>query len=337
MKILGIESSCDETAASLVEVNTTGEAEVLTSIVRTQMDIHRAFGGVVPEVAARAHVESITAVINEALKENVPDLIAVTKGPGLMTSLQTGVQTAKTLSYAWQIPLVGVNHLAAHCLSPLLSNKVDWRNKKILCLVVSGGHTELVWTEDLMTFKLVGSTRDDAIGEAYDKVAKLLDLGYPGGPVVSQYAENGDENKYELPMPMVNSGDYDWSYSGLKTAIRYLVNELKETEPLTEKIKADICASFQKVAVEVIIRKVKKATIDLVPDLMLVGGGVSANKYLRQKLSNGYLPVPVYCPELKYTGDNAAMIALAGWFVRQQASLENWQTIIANPNLRLTK
>ena len=338
MKILGIESSCDETAAALVEVDNQGSVAVLSSIIRTQLDIHRAFGGVVPEVAARAHVESITAVVDEALKGGEkPDLIAVTMGPGLMTALQVGVQTAKTLSYVWNLPLIGVNHLAAHCVSSLLSNEVEWKNKSILCLVVSGGHTELVETNDLINFKLIGATRDDAIGEAYDKVAKLLDLGYPGGPVVSQYAEGGNENKYDLPMPMINSGDYDWSYSGLKTAVRYLANDLNSKNQLDDQAKKDICASFQKAAVGVIAKKLKTAVEDLAPDMVLVGGGVSANQYLRNKLTGKYLSVPAYFPELKYTGDNGAMIAMAGWFIRERAGVENWQTILADPNLRLAK
>ncbi len=337
MKILGIESSCDETASALLEVNEAGDFNVLSSVVRTQLDIHRLYGGVVPEVAARAHVEAITTVIDEAIKNTKPDLIAVTKGPGLMTSLQSGVQAARTIAFSWQLPLVGVNHLVAHCLSPLLSNEIEWKDKKIICLVVSGGHTELVWTEDLQKFKLIGATRDDAIGEAYDKVAKLLDLGYPGGPIVSRYAEEGDENRFELPLPMINSGDYDWSYSGLKTAIRYLVNDLKKAEQLSDQTKKDICASFQKTAVEVIARKVKKATQDLAPDMLFVGGGVSANKYLRQKLSTDYLSIPVYYPELKYTGDNAAMIALAGWFAKGLADKKICFNLSVDPNMRLAE
>lgn len=337
MRILGIESSCDETAVALLEIDDFGKSTVLSSVIRSQLDIHKVFGGVVPEVAARAHVESVIAVLEEALNGERYDLIAVTNGPGLMTSLQVGVQTAKTLSYVKNIPLAGVNHLTAHCLSPLLSNDIEWQNKAMVCLVVSGGHTELVQTKDFINFELIGSTRDDAIGEAYDKVAKLLDLGYPGGPIVSNNAQTGDANKYVLPMPMINSGDYDWSFSGLKTAVRYLVMDLKNQGKLDEQAKKDICASFEKTAVTVIAKKVKKAIGDLGPELLLVGGGVSANKYLRQSLSQDYLSVPVYFPELKYAGDNAAMIALAGWFSRQRADLNNWQTLKVDPNLRLAE
>jgi N6-L-threonylcarbamoyladenine synthase len=333
MIILGIESSCDETAAALLEVDN-NNFSVLSSVVRSQLDIHQVFGGVVPEVAARAHVESIIAVINEALTGKKPDLISVTKGPGLITSLLVGTQTAKTLSYLWQKPLVGVNHLVAHCLSPLLTQKIAWQNKKILCLVVSGGHTELVLTDDLINFKLIGSTRDDAIGEAYDKVAKLLDLGYPGGPVVSQQAQAGFMDKYKLPLPMVDSNNYDWSYSGLKTAVKYLLKELKDSGKLNEQAKKDICASFEHAAIEVIYKKVKKAVLDFAPDLLLVGGGVSANAYLRQKLTDVNLSLPVFFPEPQYTGDNAAMVALAGWFARQKAGIDNWQTLAPAPNLR---
>lgn len=337
MRILGIESSCDETAVALLEVDDSGNGTVLSSVIRSQLDIHKVFGGVVPEVAARAHVESVISVLDEALIQSTYDLIAVTNGPGLMTALQVGVQTAKTLSYIKRIPLVGVNHLAAHCLSPLLSNNIDWLNKNILCLVVSGGHTELVWTNDLINFKLIGSTRDDAIGEAYDKVAKLLDLGYPGGPIVSQLAQTGDADKFKFPLPMINSGDYDWSFSGLKTAVRYLVMDLKNQDKLDEQAKKDICASFEKTAITVIAKKVKQAVIDLNPDLLLVGGGVSANSCLRSILNQDFLTVPVYFPELKYTGDNAAMIALAGWFARSNTDLHDWQNLKVDPNMRLAE
>ena len=226
MRILGIETSCDETAVSLIRVNKRG-IEIEKNIVSSQVDVHAKYGGVVPEVAARMHVEVIIPLLQEAMgrkfKAEDIDVIAVTRGPGLITSLLVGIETAKTLSYVWGKPIIPVNHLEGHLYSSWLENdelKIDRQDIfPAIALLVSGGHTELVLIKDYNKYKLIGSTRDDAAGEAFDKVAKMLKLGYPGGPIISERAAEGYKKEIDLPRPMINSKDFDFSFSGLKTAV----------------------------------------------------------------------------------------------------------------------
>lgn len=342
MKILGIETSCDETSVALLEEKA-GRFLLRQHLIASQIDVHKKYGGVVPEVAARKHLEVINYFLAEVLKEHKPDLIAVTYGPGLQTSLQVGVQVAKTLSYAKKIPLIGVNHLAAHAISFLLEHPEVEIEKIVpaVCLIISGGHTEQVTTEDFRTFKLLGRTRDDAVGEAFDKVAKIMNLGYPGGPLLSALAKDGDKSLFQLPRPMINSGDYDFSFSGLKTAVRNILQEMIQTGDLSEKFKKNLSASFQVAVGDVLVKKTLLAIKETKASSLILGGGVSANTFLQKHfqvaLAQNNIPIPFYFPGVDFTGDNAAMVALRGWFGRQDASLERWRDLTAEPNLTLGK
>lgn len=356
MKILSIESSCDETALAVLEIKNK-QLSVLTELVSSQVKIHRQYGGVVPEVAARSHAEVLVPLLETALKQGlnfkfgqnkIPDidLITVTQGPGLVTSLQVGLQAAKTLAYVWNKPLVGVNHLAGHVYSSWLKDLYLLKAKKVfpaLALVISGGHTELVEISGFSKFKILGQTRDDAVGEAFDKVAKLLNLGYPGGPEVSKFsAKLKDRGTINFPRPMLKDQSLDFSFSGLKTAVLYEVAKMKK---ITDKDKQNICASFQQAVAEVVLAKTKKALLKKKYHYLFLGGGVAANNYLRTQLTElaGELNIPIHLPELKYTGDNATMIGLAGYFqyqsktAKQKSQLKNnWQKLEVKPNWNFT-
>ncbi len=341
MKILGIETSCDETAAALLEINN-GHFKVLNNVVWSQTEIHKKYGGVVPEVAARQHVESINLVIQEALgKSSKPDLIAVTKGPGLITSLAVGVQTAKTLSYIWQVPLIGVNHLEGHLWSFLLNKDSKFAIKDIkfpvVALIVSGGHTELILVKGIGKYTLIGQTLDDAVGEAFDKVAKMLNLGYPGGPIVAHFAKRGNQEKIKFPRPMLKSDDFDFSFSGLKTAVKYHLRDLTPTGNLSQAYVNDICASFQQAVIEVLVAKTIRAAEKFKTKSIILGGGVSANEQLISSFQHLATKsgLEFYYPEKWLTGDNAAMIALAGYFNSKKSSKNTWKTLTADANLRL--
>ncbi len=353
MKILAIETSCDETAAS-VAVDSGCGVKILSNIVSSQIDIHKKYGGVVPEVAAREHVLDILPVIDEALekadikksdlvnKKNVLDAIAVTMGPGLMSSLQTGVETAKSLAYAWDLSVVGINHIEGHIYANFINLEKDI-NFPSLILTVSGGHTMLILMHGHGDFEVIGDTRDDAAGEAFDKAAKLMGLGYPGGPVISDEAKKyivhntQDISKITLPRPMIQSDDFDFSFSGLKTAIRY---KIEKDENWQNKIP-EYCFEFQEAVVDVLvfktIRAVKKYNIKTV----MLAGGVAANSRLREvmqanveeKLSD----VRFVMPELKYTTDNAAMIASAGIFRAKQNDFIDWKDLKADCNFGFVK
>lgn len=351
MKILGIETSCDECAASLIAIHDLRLA-ILSNVVSSQIDIHKKYGGIVPEVAARQHVQTMIPVIQEALdlsqKPSIesrvlkPDLIAVTQGPGLITSLQVGLQTAKTLSYVWGVPLVGVNHLEAHLWSFLLNQENKETKKQenkfpAIGLIVSGGHTELVLVKKVGKYKSIGRTRDDAVGEAFDKVAKLLGLGFPGGPIISHYAKNGDSEKINFPRPMIESDDFDFSFSGIKTAVKYHLQNMISTGLLSQRMINDICASFQKAVVDVLVSKTIRAVRQYKAKSVILGGGVSANECLIEdlRLKTKDLGVEFYYPSKEFTQDNAAMVALVGYFKQKNASKKNWQKLTAEPNLKL--
>lgn len=321
---LGIDTSCDDTSVAVL-----ANDKVLANIISSQIDIHREWGGVVPNLARRAHEEMIAGCIQLALKrsgvkkmENI-SCIAVTYGPGLGPALEVGVAWAKKLSVQYKLPLIGVNHMEGHSLSALLKNSAGKSYSGIqkaqfpaLALCVSGGHTEIVWIEKLGTYKIIGQTLDDAAGEAFDKVARMLDLGYPGGPVIAKLAEEGNPNAYQLPRPMHNTPDYNFSFSGLKTACLHKTNELKEAlGKKFAKIIPDFCASLQEAIVDSIIKKTIRAAVALKPKMILLGGGVAANKRLRSKLKQEArkIATPVYAPAMAFTMDNAAMIALAGY------------------------
>lgn len=307
--ILAIESSCDETSMAIIK---NGTDNIATTIL-TQMDTHAAFGGVVPEIASRMHSENITMVLEDILnKANMKvedvDAIAVTYAPGLLGSLLVGIEAAKTLALVYNKPLIKVNHLAGHIYANNLVQKMEF---PLLALVISGGHTELVLMEGDYKFKVLGETLDDAIGEVYDKVARVLDLPYPGGPNIEKYAEQGTPS-YELPIQM-NNDELNFSYSGLKSAVINLVHNEKQRG--NEIRKYDLAASFQKVAIDELVRKTELAIKKYNIKRLIVAGGVTANKYLRsemEKLANKY-DVNLTVPPIKYCTDNAAMIGCAAY------------------------
>ena len=307
--ILAIESSCDETSMAIIK---NGTDNIATTIL-TQMDTHAAFGGVVPEIASRMHSENITMVLEDVLnKANMKiedvDAIAVTYAPGLLGSLLVGIEAAKTLALVYNKPLIKVNHLAGHIYANNLVQKMEF---PLLALVISGGHTELVLMEDDYKFKVLGETLDDAIGEVYDKVARVLDLPYPGGPNIEKYAEQGTPS-YELPIPM-NNDELNFSYSGLKSAVINLVHNEKQRG--NEIRKYDLAASFQKVAIDELVRKTELAIKKYNIKRLIVAGGVTANKYLRgemEKLADKN-NINLTVPPIKYCTDNAAMIGCAAY------------------------
>ena len=308
--ILVIETSCDETSASIVK---NGDTEIAT-VVLTQIDIHKDFGGVVPEIASRHHVKNITMVIEDCLeKANMKisdiDAIAVTYGPGLVGSLLVGVEAAKTLAYVNNKPLIPVNHMSGHIYANQLVEPLKF---PLIALVVSGGHTQLIYMEDHYKFKEIGSTLDDAVGECYDKVARVINVPYPGGPTVDKWAHEG-EDTYELPLPK-NDNSYDFSFSGLKSAIINLVHN--EEQRGNEIRKKDLATSFQNTVVEIITKKTMKALKDYNVNNLIVAGGVAANKGLREKLISlcNENNIHLSFPEMKYCTDNAAMIAASGYY-----------------------
>lgn len=307
--ILGIESSCDETSISIVK---NGCEEIATTVL-TQMDTHALYGGVVPEIASRMHTENITMVLEDVLnKANMKvedvDAIAVTYAPGLLGSLLVGVEFAKTLSLVYDKPLIATHHIAGHIYANNLVKKMEF---PLLALVVSGGHTELVLMEDDYKFKVLGTTYDDAIGECFDKVARVLDLPYPGGPNVEKYAREGNHT-YDLPIPM-NNDELNFSYSGLKSAVINLShNELQRGNEIR---KYDLAKSFQDVAIDQLVRKTKLAIEKYDIKRLIVAGGVSANGFLRDELTKlcKEINVDLTIPPMKYCTDNATMIACAAY------------------------
>ncbi len=335
MRILGIETSCDETAVAVLEVKN-GVFKVVKDVISSSSQLQAKYGGIVPEVAARKQVEYMIPVLEKVLgkKGKQIDYIALTNGPGLITSLRVGVEAGKTLSYAWEKPMVAVNHLEGHIYSAEMSNSRKLGKLKFpaLALIVSGGHTQLVLLESYLKYKIIGETQDDAVGEAFDKVAKMMNLGYPGGPVISKLAKKGNASKVEMPRPMINSGDYNFSFSGIKTAVLYKMRE--------GRIKnQDMCASFQEACVEVLVNKTIKAAQEFKVKTILLGGGVAANENLRDSLKkevgSKLDKVKLLVPDMKMTGDNAAMIAAAGYYKIKNKKFSDWKKIKTNANLRL--
>lgn len=405
MRILGIETSCDETAAAVIEA--TGPAarpciRILSNVIASQAKLHAKFGGVVPHLAKREHQRNLVPVFSMALREaglrnpkaearnpkqildskfkilnsileREPDLlarvlkrvaplkppaidaVAVTVGPGLAPALWVGVNFAKALAYLWEKPIIPVNHLEGHIYTNLLPqfDRVERRKTKVqcfrspipylltpirfpaLCLIVSGGHTELVLMPGRSRYRVIGETRDDAAGEAFDKVAKMLGLGFPGGPVISRLAERGNLHAISFPRPMLHAANFDFSFSGLKTAVLYTIRDRRR---LTERAKRDIAASFEQAAVDVLVAKTVRAAGQYRVKTVMIGGGVAANKKLRADLGQALqrsLPDTCYLtPDTSLTGDNALMIALAGYFNRKKKTAR-WAAIRADANLRL--
>lgn len=310
MYILGIESSCDETSAAIVKNGT----EEIATVISSQIDIHKDYGGVVPEIASRHHVKNITIVLEECLtKANMTmdeiDAIAITYGPGLIGSLLIGLEAAKTLAWLYKKPLIPVHHIAGHIYANSLVRPLKF---PLLALVVSGGHTELVEMTDHYKFQKLGGTLDDAIGECYDKVARVIGLEYPGGPKLDKLSKEGKPT-YKLPIPL-HDDSYNFSFSGLKSAVINLAHN--EQQRGNEIRQADLAASFQKVAVESVIRKTKKAIENKNIKYLIVAGGVAANQALRDEIEKlgKEMNVEVSIPPMKYCTDNATMIAAAGYY-----------------------
>lgn len=375
MRILAIETSCDETGIALLEANGTKQSprfRVLANVVSSQIKVHRPFGGVVPNLAKREHQKNLIPALVRALRDagllrsgrtskgkdqklneifdhepellqyfqkEIPniappkiDAIAVTYGPGLAPALWTGVNFAKALALIWKKPLIPVNHLAGHIYVNLLKGeKISF---PALALIVSGGHTELVLMKGHNRYQIIGETRDDAAGEAFDKVAKLMELGYPGGPIISRLAESGDESRIPFPSPMIGSRDFDFSFSGLKTAVLY---KLHGTRP-TEKTKQDVSASFQKAVVDVLVAKTLRAAREYNARTVILGGGVAANKLLREELTKAVKNlsgIQLLLPSIAETTDNALMIAVASYFENKKIRPAGALSLRADPGLRL--
>ncbi|MCI8486623.1 MAG: tRNA (adenosine(37)-N6)-threonylcarbamoyltransferase complex transferase subunit TsaD [Clostridia bacterium] len=324
--ILGIESSCDETSCAIVK----NGREVLSNVINSQIKIHEKFGGVVPEIASRNHVEVISSVVKQALEEanitfNDIDAVACTYGPGLVGALLVGVSYAKALSYALNKPLVGTNHIEGHIAANYITH-LDLE-PPCLCLVISGGHTHLVHIKNYKEFEILGKTKDDAIGEAFDKVARVIGLGYPGGPKIDKLAKQGSNN---IKIPKTHFENLDFSFSGIKTAI---INMYHKNPDIN---KADLCASFEATVTEILIENTLKATKMLNINKIALAGGVSANSYIREKFinlekTNGmkiYYPTPILCT------DNAAMIASAGYYNYINGKISDLE-LNAIPNLKI--
>jgi N6-L-threonylcarbamoyladenine synthase len=315
--ILGIETSCDETAASIISENDHGNPIVLSNIVSSQVDVHKEFGGVVPELAARSHIEKIDWIVQKAIDDSGKkieeiDAVASTAGPGLIVCLSVGLSFGKALAASLNKPFIAVNHLEGHALSPKLNSKLDY---PYLLLLISGGHSQYLSVKNLSKYKRLGTTIDDAIGEAFDKTAKLLGIEFPGGPQIEIFAKKGNPNKYELPKPIFNKGGCNLSFAGLKTAILKITKQIK-----TDQEKFDLAASFQKTITEILYKKTKIAFNEFEEQIkpknkkFVIAGGVAANKKIRHMLiklceERNYEPI---FPPIELCGDNAAMIAMVG-------------------------
>jgi len=315
--ILGIESSCDETAASIITENEQGMPTILSNIVSSQVDVHKEFGGVVPELAARSHMEKIDLIIKKAIDESgirleEIDAVASTAGPGLIVCLSVGLSFGKAMASSLNKPFIAVNHLEGHALSPKLNSKLDY---PYLLLLISGGHTQFLSVNGLGNYKRLGTTIDDAVGEAFDKTAKLLGIDFPGGPQIEIYAKKGDSKKYDLPKPIFHRGGCNLSFAGLKTAVLKISKQIK-----TDQEKYDLAASFQRTIEEILYKKSKIAFLEFKKinetnkNKFIIAGGVAANKRIREVLTNlcaeeGFEPI---FPPINLCGDNAAMIAMVG-------------------------
>ena len=343
LTFLGIETSCDETAAAIVQQKSNGSAKVLSSIVSSQIKEHEKFGGVVPEIAARAHVENIDFIIKRALKESKIKLsqidgVAATAGPGLIVCLTVGLNIGKSIAKFLNKPFVAVNHLEGHALSPGLEKKINF---PYLLLLISGGHSQFLIVKNINKYKQLGTTIDDALGEAFDKTAKMLELGYPGGPIVERFAKKGDKKFFKLPQPIINKGGCNLSFAGLKTAV------LRETKKIKKnnQFKYNLAASFQE-TINQILKKKTLVAMSQFKELtkknkatFVVAGGVAANKSIRESLSlvSKKMNFNPTFPNLKFCGDNAAMIAWAGIKRFNKKLTDNANTAVAKSRWPLDK
>jgi N6-L-threonylcarbamoyladenine synthase len=337
MRILSVESSCDETSVAIVEDG----KNVMSHVVLSQIDIHTVFGGVVPEIASRNHIVHMTRVFDQALKEaNMTakdiDLVAVTKGPGLIGSLLVGINAATTFAFVNDLPIIGVNHLIGHIYAAGIENEIKY---PALALLISGGHTELLYLKEDMDIKMLGTTLDDAVGEAYDKVARTLGLAYPGGPLVDKLAKEGKDT-YHLPRPLIDADTFNFSFSGLKSAVINTVHNEKQRGK--EVVLNDMCASFQASVIDVLISKTKRASEYLDVKQIIVAGGVAANKGLRERIFTEIPNKEIIIPSMQYCTDNAAMIGAAAYrqFLKEGASkkyLISGESTISFENLELNQ
>jgi N6-L-threonylcarbamoyladenine synthase len=334
MIVLGIETSCDETSVAVLK-----DGKLLSNIIFSQLDSHKIYGGVVPEIAAREHLVKLPSVVDEALNKagisfNYIDSVAVTYGPGLVGSLIVGICYAKGLAFGLKKKLIGINHLEAHLLSPFLEfGDFDF---PFLGLVVSGGHTNIYMAEKFGKYKLLGATRDDAAGEAFDKVAKLLNLTYPGGPAISEAAKYGDAKKIIFPQSQMKDKSYDFSFSGLKTSVLYFIKKNKDEIKKGKITINDIAASFQKTVSRTIVNKIKRIYIEFKPQRIALTGGVAANAYLREELIKfgKEKNIKVYVPAMSLCTDNAAMVAYVGWLKAKTGIYSDFD-LEADPGLKL--
>ena len=331
--ILAIESSCDETAAAVVK----NGREVLSNVISSQIELHKLYGGVVPEIASRKHIEKINQVIEEALEEAAVtlddiDAIGVTYGPGLVGALLVGVAEAKAIAYAKKLPLVGVHHIEGHISANYIENKE--LEPPFICLVVSGGHTHLVCVKDYGKYEIIGRTRDDAAGEAFDKVARAIGLGYPGGPKIDKLSKEGNPNAIVFPKAHMEESPYDFSFSGVKSSVLNYINGCRMKE--IEYNQADIAASFQKAVTDVLVENAMKAVKEYGFTKLAIAGGVASNSTLREAMRKAceerkiefYHPSPIFCT------DNAAMIGVAAYYEYINGTRHGWD-LNAVPNLKL--
>ncbi len=334
--ILGIESSCDDTSAAILKNDT-----ILSNFIAGQ-EVHKKYGGVVPELASRAHMQHILPVVDSALKESGMqlsdlDAIAFTKGPGLMGSLVVGTSFAKSLALALDIPLIDVNHMHGHILAHFIEDAGESKpNFPFLCMTVSGGHTQLVIVKDYLDMEIVGTTLDDAAGEAFDKAAKMLGFEYPGGPFIDKYAQEGDPKRFTFSKPRVDG--YNFSFSGLKTAILYFLQAEEKKDPdFIQKNLTDLCASIQYTIVTILMKQLKKVAKDYKITDVAIAGGVSANSGLRNAITTTgkQLGWNTFIPKFEYCTDNAAMIAIAGRYMYEKEMFAD-QSIVAQPRVLFT-
>jgi len=377
MLILAIETSCDETSAAIIKKEPQFQPQIISSVVSSQVKIHSRWGGVVPNLAAREHLKNILPVLKEAFQKtnltlNQIDCLAVTQGPGLVPALLIGVNAAKTISYLLKKPLLGIHHLEGHIYANFAShldqtslNASDQKIFPLLALLVSGGHTQLVLMKKHFNYQIIGQTRDDAAGEAFDKVAKILNLPYPGGPQLSNLAQKTKPEDFEIikkiagkkikfPLPMEKSGDLDFSFSGLKTAVLYTTNELQKKYLFYKKqktnlswnsVKRVIGFEFEEAVTEILTKKTLTAIEKYHPKSLVLAGGVAANQKLRKKFQaiSSQKKLPLFVPPINLCQDNAAMIGIAAALRCEQMGMEkiktlkkNWQTLQADPNLKLS-
>lgn len=330
--ILAIESSCDDTSAAVMRGR-----KVLSNIVSTQ-SVHKEFGGVVPELASRAHQKNIIPVVENALvkagiSKDALDAIAFTRGPGLLGSLLVGVSFAKSLSMALNKPMIEVNHMEAHILAHMIDDHFKTPEFPFLCLTVSGGHTQLVVVESPLKMNVIGETIDDAAGEAFDKISKIMGLPYPGGPLIDQYAKDGNPKAYKFPHPKV--GELEFSFSGLKTAVlRFLQKEVRQNENFVDENLKDICASVQRTIIDILLKKIELASKKTGIKRVAIAGGVSANSELRERLLKNSLGWDVFIPDFQFCTDNAGMIGITGYYKYLENEFVD-QSVTANARLKI--